>query len=111
MAARQTATGIGTAVSLCHGTGCTWMDPGDPVNTVPLNSSSSGPAPSPTAWKYFAAATSKSYVQATGRSTVVSPANGGTRNVTCVQCTLRSVRPQPSGSPKRSASRRFVASS
>ena len=68
IASRQTATGIRTWVSLCHGTGCTDNDPSAPLNTVPLNSRISGTSPSSSAARYLWAATSTSYDSGSTRS-------------------------------------------
>src|SRR4029453_3454328 len=69
MISRHTETGSRYTASLCHGTWPTEKPPGPLVNTVPLNSNSSGTSPSPRACRYLDAATSKSEVQGTGRST------------------------------------------
>ena len=60
MISRHTATGSRKVASLCQGTWPTEKPLSPLVNTVPLNSSSSGTSPSPRACRYLEAATSKS---------------------------------------------------
>ena len=74
------------------------------VNTVPLKRNTSGISPSRRAWRYFAAATSKSYVQVIGRSTSMLPENPRTIVDACVQRNGVSVFAHCSGSRRTARS-------
>ena len=62
----------------------------------------SGTSPPSSAWRYLAAATSKSYVHATGRSTCVDPVKRPMVVETWVHRNGRSESPQRGVSPKSS---------
>jgi len=100
--ARQTDTGSRYDASDDHESGTAAKPVVPCVKTVPEKSSMSGISPSPSAWRYLAAATSKSYVHSTGRSNSVAPSKPPSVVETCVQAKGRNELPHCGVSPKSS---------
>ena len=104
------ATGRAYDASACHEIGSATKPAPLREKTVPEKRSTMGTTPSSRAWKYLAAATSKSYVHTMGRSASVAPPKPGTTALAWVHRNGRSESPHCGVSPNSSYSRATSAS-